>query len=338
MLHYKLHHLAFWLAVGAVWFYLRYQDYALRSNAIKVTVIKTLDLALMIYVANYLLVPALLYRKKYGAFAAAFFSMVLASSVLKMFLIGKALHADMFAFSEGLKERIYNFVIPHFFLVTAGVAFKVILDHARMQKRLSEIAREKAETELSFLKSQMNPHFLFNSLNSVYFLIDRNNVEARKALHKFSDMLRYQLYETGGEKIAIEKEIGYLKDYIDMQKLRREENCSIELHIADNMEKFSIEPLILIPFIENSFKHLSHYGNGKMNRIEIGLEKKNGEMEFSIRNTTEGGQAPELAYSGGIGLANVKRRLELLYPEKHQLLICQDQGWFDVQLKLKMSN
>jgi len=238
--------------------------------------------------------------------------------------------------TSNFKTRIYDNIIPHFFLVIAGLAIKLVTDYFRMQKRLVEIAKEKAETELNFLKSQINPHFLFNSLNSVYFLIDKNNMEARQALHTFSDMLRYQLYEVKGEKIPIEKEIGYLKDYIGLQKLRIE-NCSVQFNVDEGMKSFFIEPLLLIPFVENSFKHLSHYINGKKNEIQIDLSKQNGEVRFQIRNTTEGRQVHEFSDAGGIGLNNVKRRLELLYPQKHELNMAEEQGWYDVQLKIKLN-
>jgi LytS/YehU family sensor histidine kinase len=212
------------------------------------------------------------------------------------------------------------------------MAFKLLMDYNNSQKRLLEIAREKAETELNFLKSQINPHFLFNSLNAVYFLIDKHNTEARQALHTFSDMLRYQLYEAKDQKIAIEKEIGYLKDYIGLQQLRNE-NCDVQVQIEPSVNSFSIEPFLLLPFVENSFKHLSHFGNGRRNEVKISLAKQNGEMEFSIRNTTE---QKEPAEQGGIGLSNVKRRLELLYPQKHRLQVAENDGWFAVQLKLKI--
>ena len=338
LLRYKIHHIVFWMAVGGIWYYLRYHDYTIRQNAINVTIIKTLDLAAMVYLANYVLLPGLLYKKHYLLFGICFVVMIVLSSLSKMYFIGRTLNVNMFDFSDGMKERIYNFIIPHFFLVTAGVAFKLLLDYNRIQKRFAEIAKEKAETELNFLKSQINPHFLFNSLNSVYFLIDKNNTEARQALHKFSDMLRYQLYEIKGDKIPIEKEVGYLKDYIDLQKLRRDENCSVRLNVDQDMKSFFIEPLILIPFVENSFKHLSHYSNGRKNEIQIDLTRQNGEMEFLIRNTTEGRQIAELAKEGGIGLNNVKRRLELLYPDRHELQIRDEGGWFDVQLTIKMDH
>ena len=129
-----------------------------------------------------------------------------------MWIEGQMMHRpDLFTiFDKNFKVRFYDNVIPHFLLVITGASFKLLIDYAKSQRRLGEMAKEKAEAELNFLKSQINPHFLFNSLNSVYFLIDKDNPDARGALHKFSDMLRYQLYECNGDKIPIGKEIGYL--------------------------------------------------------------------------------------------------------------------------------
>lgn len=336
LLRYKLHHLLFWLLLGAVWFYLRYQDYSTISKALQITVVKVLDLALMVYIANDLLIPKLLYRKHYVVFTVTLLLMIVASSASKMYLTGYILNSPaLYHWTGNLKSRIYDNVIPHIFLVIAGMAFKLMADHNKMQKRLLEIAREKAETELNFLKAQINPHFLFNSLNAVYFLIDKNNYEAREALHKFSDMLRYQLYGAKEEKIAIEKELRYLEDYIGLQKLRNE-NCVVRVNVAPSLSSFSIEPFLLLPFVENSFKHLSHFCNGRQNEVAIALVRDNGEMEFTVSNTTENNSTKE--GEGGIGLTNVKRRLELLYPKKHQLLIQETEGWFCVNLKLKIAN
>jgi two-component system LytT family sensor kinase len=343
ILRYKLHHLLLWFFVAAIWYYLRYTDYSTTWQAVEVSLIKTIDLALMVYIANYIFIPKLLYKKQYVWFVVSYILMIAVSSVYKMYLIGKLTDNQALLNWGGdatqIKKRVYDNMIPHFFLVTAGVACKLVLDYTRIQKRLAEVAREKAEAELNFLKSQINPHFLFNSLNSVYFLIDKNNTDARQALHKFSEMLRYQLYEIKDEKIPIEKELSYLQDYIDLQKLRVNENYSVQLKIDDKMKNFSIEPLLLIPFVENSFKHLSHFNNGTKNEIWIELFKQNGEMKFSVRNTTEGktsdqSNAGVIEYKG-IGLTNVKRRLELLYPHRHRLDICENDGWFDVQLKIK---
>jgi sensor histidine kinase YesM len=331
---YKLHHVLFWVLVFGVWYFLRYQDYSTRERAIWITLVKVIDLALLIYVANYVLIPRLLYKKRYGWFALAFVLMIVTSSIIKMQIIGKIMHnPGLFDLSTNLKVRIYDNVIPHFFLVIAGVAVKLMYDYSKMQQRLIEMAREKAEAELSFLKSQINPHFLFNSLNSVYFLISKENTEARQALHKFSDMLRYQLYEMNGQKIPIEKELGYLKDYVDLQKLRKDDNYSVEFNCDPGVKDFAIEPLLLIPFVENAFKHISHKPN-EMNFVKLDMNRQNGHFNFTIENSKEAERTTEL--HGGIGLNNVKRRLELLYPEKHELNITDEENNYKVDLRLEI--
>lgn len=263
--------------------------------------------------------------------------MVSASSLFKIYLLGNIIHPSgtFVLFDDNFKSRVYDNVIPHFLLVSTGAAFKLLLDYAKAQRRMGEMAKERAEAELTFLKSQINPHFLFNALNSVYFLIDKSNPEARQALHKFSDMLRYQLYEIKDEKVPIEREISYLRDYIEVQRLRQD-NTAIQFNIGDTMRGFLVEPLLLIPFVENSFKHLSHFSNGRPNEINMDLSKENGELVFVVKNTTEGKQEDAVKQEGGIGLVNVKRRLELLYPQRHQLSIKQVDGYFDVELKLKI--
>lgn len=332
---YKLHHLLFWLLAGAVWYYLRYQDYSTSQRALVVTVIKITDLALLIYMTNYLLIPRLLYKGKYLLFTACFLLMIVASSFFKMWLIGHYLHNPaLYTFTDGrLKERIYDNVIPHFFLVTAGAAGRLIMDYMLMQQRMAVIAKEKAETELAFLKSQINPHFLFNSLNAVYFLIDKNNTAARQSLHKFSDMLRYQLYEVNDKRIRIEKEISYLRDYIDLQRLRKEENYIVRFHSTPEVQGFSIESLLLIPFVENAFKHVSAFSD-KPNFITVDLSMQQNHFMFRVVNSTETVKTAH-PYSG-IGLQNVRRRLELLYPGKHELVIRNETEQYTVELTLEM--
>lgn len=332
-LHNKLYHVLFWLAVGAVWFYLRYQDYASPAKAAMVTCIKVVDLAAIIYLVNGLLVPKFLYTKKYAVFAGLFVGLVAFSSYVKRaalsLVIGDVLR------NVSIKEAVYNNFVTQFFLVLASIALKSAFDYIRLQKRMAEVAKEKAEAELGFLKAQINPHFLFNSLNAVYFLIDKKNVHAREALHKFSEMLRYQLYECGDNLIPIEKEIGFLKDYVDLQQLRLNDNSSIAFTASKEVAGFGIEPLLLIPFVENSFKHLSHFESGKKNEVQINLYRQNGTVHFSAYNTTE----PKIKKEkdGGIGLANVQRRLALLYPDKHELKVKESEGWFGVELSLAIT-
>ncbi len=332
---YKLHHLIIWMLIFGLWFFLRYEDYALESTAFKVTFIKVADLALMVYFTNYVLIPKLLYKKQYFWFTLSFISMILISSAIKMNILGQILdNPTLLNFTGNLKARVYDNVIPHFFLVLSGAAIKLMLDYTQMQQNMVEMAKEKAEAELNFLKSQINPHFLFNSLNSVYFLIDKHNTEARDALHKFSAMLRYQLYEMNGKTIFIEKEIEYLKDYIDLQKLRKEENFSVMLNCSANLQGISLEPLLLIPFVENAFKHISHHKN-EPNSIKIDVSLEGRALHFTIENSKDSNEKTTETHAG-IGLANVKRRLELLYPGQHELKISNGIDSFTAALMIKV--
>lgn len=328
----KFYHLLFWMGVAAVWFYLRYQDYQTVSQAVAVTLIKVVDLAIVIYTVNLLLVPAFLYRKKYLFFSLAFIAVVAVASFLKMLAVKQVLNQPI---AGNIKEAVYNNFVTQFFLVLASIALRSAFDYIRLQKRMAEVAKEKAEAELAFLKAQINPHFLFNSLNAVYFLIDKKNGAAREALHTFSEMLRYQLYECDGTRIPIEKEIHFLNDYVGLQQLRMAENTTVNFACEKEVAQFSIEPLLLIPFVENSFKHLSHFANGKQNEVRIKLSRQNGAMLFSVYNTTEAKASKN--ESGGIGLANVQKRLDLLYPGKHALTVNQKEGWFGVELQLSLN-
>jgi LytS/YehU family sensor histidine kinase len=208
----------------------------------------------------------------------------------------------------------------------------LLADHARAQRRLGEMAKEKAETELDFLKSQINPHFLFNSLNTVYFLIDKQNTEARTTLLQMSDLLRYQLYDCNSQTIEIEKEVHYLQDYIRLQELRKDNQYEVGIEVGEQVSGFRITPLLLIPFVENAFKHISHYSHEK-NFIRVNLQRQNGTFTFIVENSKDD-QQRSTEPAGGIGLANVKRRLELLYPGRHSLHISNDAHIFKIELKL----
>ncbi len=332
LLKYKVHHLFFWMLVFGVWYFLRYEDYRQPGLAFQVTLIKVADLALMIYITNYLLIPYLFYKKNYAWFVLAFIAMILASSFLKMNILGRLMNApEYYSLSGNLKQRVYDNVIPHFFLVIAGAAVKLMIDYSRLQQRMAETAKERAEAELNFLKSQINPHFLFNSLNSVYFLIDKENAEARQSLHKFSDMLRYQLYEINGAQIPVEREVAYLQDYVDLQRLRKNEDYTVTFSHQPDVKGFSIEPLLLIPFVENAFKHISHFTD-RMNYVTLDMSRDQSAFTFTVINSREMGRTTE--QPGGIGLNNVRRRLELLYPGKHKLEIRENEDSYEVRLTL----
>jgi two-component system LytT family sensor kinase len=169
-------------------------------------------------------------------------------------------------------------------------------------------------TELNFLRSQVNPHFLFNVMNTIYFQIDKGNIQARASVEKLSEMLRYQLYECISDKIEIGKELEYIKNYVAMQSLRMEKGTDIKLCIDDNLSGFFIAPLLLLPIIENAFKHISNFKNPEENKIHISLQNEN-EREFSVQVTNTFDKSintKHLLNSGGLGMQNLKRRLEAL--------------------------
>jgi two-component system LytT family sensor kinase len=213
------------------------------------------------------------------------------------------------------------------------VAGKMIIDRIKNQRYLEEVEKEKTKNELDFLKAQHNPHFLFNSLNSLYFQIDKTNADARGTLMKLSEMLRYQLYECNADRIPIDKELSYLKSYVELQRLRLEKNYSINFTIEDVVKDFEIAPLLIIPLVENSFKHVSHYTN-KPNEINITLGYTQRTFTCNVNNTTE---QTNRNTEGGIGLKNLERRLELLYPEKFKLDVIEQENRYNTLLSIEIS-
>lgn len=333
LVKFKLHHLLVWGILFAGWYYFRAKDFPTQQLAIQVTAIKIVVLALLTYTTNYLLIPRILYKKKYLQFFSIYLTLIIGMGLLKLKIIMALVYPGLEPFAN-FKTRFYDNIIPVFLLVTTGAACRLIKDYLKSQRRLNEIAQEKAQTELKFLKSQINPHFLFNSLNSIYFLIDKQNTEARQTLLQFADLLRYQLYDCNADTIAIEKEVAYLQDYIRLQELRKDNNYEVALNIQQDIKGFQIVPLLLIPFVENAFKHISHHNN-RRNFVHVELARNNGSFSFCVENSKEN-QLQKNLLPGGIGLNNVKRRLELLYPDKHLLEIHNNESTFKVQLELKI--
>lgn len=330
---YHLHHWLGWGLLFFGWHFFRYQDYP-AGKGWTITFIKVADLALMVYLTNSLLIPRLLYRKRYLLFVLLFVAIVFSFSIGKMYLEAAVLNTS-FDIWDRFKVRVYDNVIPHFLLVSTGAAIKLLADYARAQRHLGELAKEKAETELNFLKSQINPHFLFNSLNTIYFLIDKQNTEARTTLLQMADLLRYQLYECNSNTIEIEKEVNYLQDYVRLQELRKDNQYEVGIEVGEQVKGFRITPLLLIPFVENAFKHISHYSHEK-NFIRVQLQRQNGTLTFIVENSKDD-QQRSTEPRGGIGLTNVKRRLELLYPGKHNLQIQNNEHTFKIELNLHLS-
>ncbi len=228
----------------------------------------------------------------------------------------------------GLHFRIWSYVLfelPIFiFFVMGSTAFRVIADKIREQQRVKEKETENLKTELSFLRSQVSPHFMFNVLNNMVALARKKSDLLEPSLIKLSSLLRYMLYETDEDKVLLEKEVDYLKSFIELQAQRFGKNVDIHTTFEPVTDDFVIEPMLLIPFVENAFKH----GTGLVPeaRIDITLKLENGQLNFCVRNRYNETTEWEKDKTSGIGLTNVKRRLNLLYPNSHSLQITKE-GW-----------
>jgi LytS/YehU family sensor histidine kinase len=334
---YKLDHLLFWtLTIG----FHAYTRLDLLSEAgpgvfAGELLVRNSLLAAAIYPTVLVLLPALTRGSK------LFLSLGGLAVVMAGYVGLKNIH-DMYVYGEMPGQAQYmNFFYPSFYnlsIVTFYLAFAVTLHLSKQwylqQNLLRQMKMEKLSTELAYLKSQINPHFLFNSLNTIFFQIDKQNTQARESLKKFSDMLRYQLYECNGHEIAIERELHYLKSYVDLQHLRTGKELQLDFTCEPTVAHFSLPPLLLIPFIENAFKHVSHH-TGKPNIISIQLKKQAEVFRLHVMNTRDGART-NTASPGGIGLKNVQRRLQLLFPEKHRLQIQATDDRHSITLELTL--
>jgi hypothetical protein len=234
-------------------------------------------------------------------------------------------------FSRGMRFKlVYNYTqtLAIFFLSTAYKVFQIA---QRREKEAALLRSENLQSELKFLKSQINPHFLFNALNNIYTLSIIKSDKAPDTILKLSDMLRYIIYDCNEERVPIGKELNYIRNYIALQKLK-DENINIELQLEENNKALLIAPMILIPFIENSFKHSKIEDTAK-GWIRLSMSTADNILKFQISNSLETGTYTKDRV-GGVGLENVKRRLELSYPNRHELIISKDKNSFTVKLNI----
>jgi two-component system LytT family sensor kinase len=331
-----LMHVGIWTALYIFWVAI-FQNRALTLNrTLTVEFCYLLFIAGNFYLDIYFTIPRLLYRKKYVYFASTFLVGIGLGSFLRTLLV---LFMNKHVFSPaGNAPDPYtiflNSLINIFVWVVCIVAVWLIIEKIRFRKYIDAIEKEKTKNELDFLKAQFNPHFLFNSINSIYGHIEKANPTARNMLLTFSDMLRYQLYECNGNAVSIDKEINYIRNYVALQQTRKEENLIVNININRCVEGFKIAPLLFIAFIENAFKYVSNYDT-KENKVEILLERTGDSLLFKTYNTKEMNNYNPIKHQG-IGIANVKRRLELLYPGRYDLNILNSEESYEVTLKIEL--
>jgi two-component system, LytTR family, sensor kinase len=217
------------------------------------------------------------------------------------------------------------------FMVSTGT--KIISFWFESERNKNRIEREKSLAELSALKAQLNPHFLFNTLNNIYYLASKKSETTPDVILKLSDLMRFVLTETTAESIPLEKEVECIQQYIDLQRLRLTDKTGVSFETTGEIKDHKIAPLLLLPFVENAFKF--GVSTHTASTISISLSVQNGKLSFIVRNGKVNSIRSE--ESTGTGLSNVSRRLNLTYPGKHALKIQETDSDYDVELKIKLS-
>jgi two-component system LytT family sensor kinase len=281
------------------------------------------------YLNSNLFTKHFIYRRKYISYTL----LLLAIFAIVLFFHGLAFQSILTCDYTLLRAVRFNF--PTFVLTIAiSTIYRMSKDQSQAEKHIQETRQENMRTELSFLRSQISPHFLFNVLNNIVAMVRLKSEGLEDTVIKLSSLMQYMLYETDGEKVLLKTEAEYLQSYIDLQQQRFGGKVKIETHFELSNDWDEIEPMLLIPFVENAFKH----GVGLIHdpQIHIRLETRDKVLRFSVRNKYNRDSFESKDKISGIGLANVTRRLNLLYERNHGLDIRQEGLWFEVSLTLNL--
>lgn len=308
---------------------------------------------ILFYLNYFYLVPVLLLEKKYWLYFVFVFALILVFMVIRInYFIPEFRHVrprgmmpppeDMKLMFKGKRVSSIMAKQPLFFKIGPSLFYILIITISAIIRTLSEFYNNqqnkliaethRTNTELIYLRKQTNPHFLFNSLNSIYSLAHKKSDLVPDAIVTLSELMRYMLYETDNKTVALEKEINYIQNYIELQKLRLNDIEDIVINVHGNTKNKYIEPLLLISFVENAFKYGTDYKGAAHVKIKIFILEDN--LDFWIENTIESYvKDPD---NSGIGLVNIQNRLDLLYPNAHELIITQDNHFYRVHLNLNL--
>lgn len=333
-------HLSFWCVYFSFFFYqirfpIRGQEVSF-WDAFKNTSFEVLFMALVVYLNYFFFLPRFLKHKslvRYVVeFSIPFAALVRAFILLKRYLIDGNTQKICYFYED---KFTVNVVLSTLFIVIFVGMLKFAEGWFELEAKKKEIENEKLTSELRFLKAQINPHFLFNTLNNLYYLAFTNSPNTTEVIAKLSQMMRYMIYDSNHAKVPLMKEIEYMKNYISLEKLRLNEPIPINFEVTGNTNGVLIVPLIFISFLENAFKHgVSNNFSGAWITADILLEGTaciytvaNSKLPQSLVNQEE---------QSGIGLKNVKRRLELSYPDNFELEIEDNADEYRVRLKLNL--
>ena len=232
--------------------------------------------------------------------------------------------------------RLFGPILSYFLIVLFSSLIALLSEKIKSDEEKKQIQLEKSAAELSALKLQISPHFLFNTLNNIRWLARKKSNATEDAVVKLATLLRYIIYQTNDEKVALSKEIGHLKDFIGLQKMRISENTQVNFEVIGDIANKTIEPLLFIPFVENAFK----FGTNETleSQINIRIEISGNSLSFLTENNVFENDGIKESESSGLGITNVKQRLNLLYPNAHTLTVTETAGIYKTTLNIKLSD
>lgn len=333
----------FWLLLGLTFWSQIVRDYP-RLPALYTVFLIILCCMLAAHTLSDVLLPRAMKSGKMGVFAfqftvlTLFIGFVLAGATVGLywfFVHGSVYDTVALMEDNGRFWFKLNGTIPLTILINgAACGLTFYREHSKIEKNHALLQQVHLEAQLRLLQDQINPHLMFNVLNHIHILMQKNVGLASTLLIKFSDMLRYQLYESNSELVGLEREVRYLKDLVAIEKIRWGDELQVDCRWNVNDGHMKIAPLLLVPFVENAFKHVSRLPS-KKGFVSLNLQQLGRELVFIIENSCSV-QQPRKANSHGLGLENVKKRLELLYQGKYELNIEKTTDLFSVKLNIEL--
>jgi sensor histidine kinase YesM len=329
-------HILFWLCAWFFFFfyYKRYSE--INVYTFVASLINLFSAIATVYTFNYYLIPKLLLknkRKKFIAFAfAAIVMFFYVQLLLTLFLVVKLLQDGHRLFPEMID--VMMLFLNMFFVVFAAIAIKFYKRWNEKDYREQQVRKEKVEAELQMLKAQINPHFLFNTLNSIYVLAMKKSEQTANVVMKLSDILDYLLYKIDAPKIAVANEIQIIETYIELERIRFSDRVHINFTSCFKSKDIQIPPMLIIPFVENAFKH-GVAKSMKKSWVKIAINETVHSLDIEISNSKS--QNTANYKTGGIGLVNVKKRLDLLFGDRYKIHIFENNKRFDVFLSIPIN-
>ncbi|HEC41675.1 MAG TPA: hypothetical protein ENI20_02460 [Bacteroides sp.] len=328
-------HLAFWLLAWCLTHLVfGYGDLVNTASILYSSIILGIAAGVSYWIVDFL-IPRYLVRGKYGLFISyLLFTVIISLDIELLTTMLYIIFLEKFEVATFFNDsrEIFSLLTGTYFIVFLFVAIKMVEFWYMEQSRKQEAIKEKIEAELKLLKSQIHPHFLFNTLNNIYSLALHKSDQAPDAVLKLSELLDYLIYHGENETVSLKKETDLIRNYIELESLRYGERLSVDFQISGEPESIHLAPLLLIPLVENAFKHgISKSRDQQQLTIKLGINRRN--VEFYIENSvpTQKPEKPE----GGMGLSNLRARLDLLYADKHSLKILDKDTMFSALLKLE---